>query len=236
MPLEIGGTGKETGWLSKWAFQVGALAADTIGRQAVAAGYITSTMFDDSIVARVAEHFRGVRAALATYIRAGEDLSAGVPITFTLTAQPDVPRTITWAFVAHAQITAYSITIVGVDAKGNAQTVTWTQAAGWSGETSIAFATITSIIMTARTGTGAADTMNIGIGSKLGLANDIAAVGAVYKVSKTPLATGIAVDYSGAANVTAEATYDTVDVSTGAAIVDGDDFNIRYLSKANAIP
>ncbi len=39
MPLEQGGT-KETGWLAKWAFQVGALAADAIGRQAVEDGYL----------------------------------------------------------------------------------------------------------------------------------------------------------------------------------------------------
>ncbi len=227
-------SGKETGWISRWAFQRGALSADSVGREAVEDGFITPAKLADTVVLRASEHFRGVRAALATYIRAGEDLSAALPITFTIDAQPDVPRTITWAFVAHANITAYSISIVGTDAKGNAQTVTWTQAAGWSGETDIAFATITSITMSARTGTGAGDTINIGIGSKLGLAYDIAAAEDIYKVSKTPLATGIAVDYTGAANVTADATYDTVDVSTGGAIVDGDDFNIKYLSKANA--
>lgn len=34
---------KETGWISKWAFQVGAFAADVIGRQAIAAGYFAAT-------------------------------------------------------------------------------------------------------------------------------------------------------------------------------------------------
>lgn len=43
MPLDLGGKGKETGWLSKWAFQVGALAADAIGRQAIANGYFAAT-------------------------------------------------------------------------------------------------------------------------------------------------------------------------------------------------
>lgn len=40
MPLDRGGTGKETGWLSKWAFQVAALARDAIGRQAMEDGYV----------------------------------------------------------------------------------------------------------------------------------------------------------------------------------------------------
>lgn len=43
MPLDLGGLGKETGWLSKWAFQVGALAADAIGRQAIADAFFAAT-------------------------------------------------------------------------------------------------------------------------------------------------------------------------------------------------
>lgn len=41
MPLD--GTGKEIGWVSKWAFHVGALAADIIGRQAIADAYFAAT-------------------------------------------------------------------------------------------------------------------------------------------------------------------------------------------------
>ncbi len=41
MPLDA--DGKETGWLSKWAFQVGALAADAVGRAAIATGYFAAT-------------------------------------------------------------------------------------------------------------------------------------------------------------------------------------------------
>ncbi len=41
MPLNL--QGKETGWISKWAFQVGALAADLIGRQAIADAYFAAT-------------------------------------------------------------------------------------------------------------------------------------------------------------------------------------------------
>lgn len=46
MPLDIGGTGKETGWLSKWAFQVAALMRDTIGRQAMADGYVNDAKLE----------------------------------------------------------------------------------------------------------------------------------------------------------------------------------------------
>jgi hypothetical protein len=177
---------------------------------------------------KFSELFHKILAPSATGIRSNENLSAALPITFTLTNQPDVPRTLTWAFDSHAQITAFSITFTGVDAKGNTITETITQATGWSGETSNAFATITSIIMTARTGTGAADTMDIGTGSKLGLANDIAAVGDVYKVVKAGSGTN-AVNYSGA-NITPNATYGIVDVSTGEAITNGDSFTIYYKS------
>lgn len=173
------------------------------------------------------EHFNKILAAAADSVRNDEDLSAALPITFTIDAQPDVPRTLTYAFNSHAQITAFTLVFTGVDAKGDTVTDTFTEASGWTGETSHAYATITSIKLTARTGTGAGNTIDIGIGSKLGLANDIAAIDAVFKVVKSAAATN-AVDYSGATNVTAEATYDTVDVSTGAAIVDGDNFTLYY--------
>jgi len=178
---------------------------------------------------KVCDAFMFVRAALATYIRAAEDLSAAVPLTFTIDAQPDVPRTITWAFTSHVNITAFSITFTGVNARGEVVTETITQASGWTGETHNAFATITSIIMTARTGTGVGDTMNVGIGSKLGLSNPLPATADVYKCSKV-LAAGLATDYSGAGNLTPDATYSVVDVSTGAAIVDADCYTILYKS------
>jgi len=41
MPLD--GNAKETGWLSKWAFQVDSLAADVIGRQAIEDAYFAAT-------------------------------------------------------------------------------------------------------------------------------------------------------------------------------------------------
>jgi len=41
MPLDP--AGKETGWLSKWAFQVDALTADSVGRQAIADAFFAAT-------------------------------------------------------------------------------------------------------------------------------------------------------------------------------------------------
>ncbi len=189
-------------------------------------GYVPLITNTDGKAVKV-EHMQSILAAVADNIDNNEDLSAALPITFTLAAQPDIPRSLTLTFNSHAQITAYSITVTGVNAKGETVTETFVTASGWTIETSNAYATITSIIMTARTGTGAGDTMDVGIGSKVGLSGFLSAITDVFKVVKSAAA-GNAVDYSGAANVTAEITYDTVDLSTGAAIVDGDKFTIYY--------
>ena len=172
--------------------------------------------------------FMDVLAASANHVRAAQDLSLAIPITFTIDAQPDAPRTITWAFVAHVNITAYTMEIVGVDARHNTRTVTWTETAGWSGETSIAFAIITSIKMTARTGTGVGDTMNVGIGSKLGLSDIIYATDYVMKIKKNNA------DYP-PASYTVNTANGTVDVSPGGAIVGGDDYTIWFHSNLNIL-
>lgn len=192
-------------------------------------GYVPILANDDVYVKHV-DTLTKVLAASATAIRSNEDLSAALPLTFTIDAQPDVPRRIVFAFDSHAQITAFTITITGVDAKGTTRTETFTAASGWTFTTSHAYATITSIILSARTGTGAGDTMDVGVNDVIGLANNIDAVGDVFKVVKS-VAAGNSADYSGAANITAEATYDTVDLATGLAIVNGDSFAIYYKSR-----
>ena len=45
--------GKETGWISKHALQEGALAADDMGRKAMADGYIIPRMLDGDIKAKL---------------------------------------------------------------------------------------------------------------------------------------------------------------------------------------
>ena len=216
--------GKERGWIEKFAMSTGAISKDSFGDAAVEDEAIKTHHLASTILIRAKDFFVNVKAASATGVRSNEDLSAGVPITFTLTTQPDVPRTITFHFDSHAQIMAYTITITGVDGRGNAVSEVFTQATGFADwETANAYAKITSIIMSVRTGTGAADTMDVGIGSKLGLSNKISATSQVYKVTKNKA------DWP-AASYTVDGTYSLVDVMTGGAIVADDNFTIAYKS------
>ncbi len=189
-------------------------------------------MSDNLIADAVHSHqhqdiFMDVLAVSATGIRSNEDLSEAIPNTFTLSAQPDVPRTLSGHFDAHAQITAYTIVITGVNAKGSTVTETKTEADLWDWETSNAFATITSIIMTTRTGTGAGDTMDIGTTDVLGLSNKIYATGDIYKIKKNNANATVAV-------AQVDATYNTYDMAViglGAT----DDFTIWYKSNLNIV-
>lgn len=192
--------GKETGFVSKFALER------------------TSLFYH---VFRFTEHFLDLLAAAVDNVRNNEDLSAAVPIAVTITAQPGAARTLSWV-ITHAQITALTIVFVGTNAKGDTVTQTFTAGgAVWSGETSEAFARITSITVTARTGTGAGDLLDVGLGSKVGLANPLHDASSVLKIVKNHL------DMLPAA-YTVEAVYDTVDLSTGGGIVANDDFTITY--------
>lgn len=222
-----------------WAMHEGALSVGTNNRverciftgntnylsNTVNVAITKSTYIIDAEVS--VEHFQDVLAESATVIRNAEDLSAGIPITFTIDAQPDVPRNLQWV-LTHANITAFTIVITGADAKGFTITDTITQADGWTNVTANAYAKITSIIMTARTGTGVGDTMNVGIGSRLGLGDIIRVNSDVFKVKKNNA------DWA-AASYTPNTTKATVDVSTGGAIVGGDDFTIWYRSNLNLV-
>lgn len=179
------------------------------------------------IYAQHSDLFMDVLAVSATHVRSNEDLSAGIPITFTIDAQPDVPRTLSGHFDSNVNITAYTIVITGVDAKGHTITETLTEADGWDWETDNAFATITSIIMTARTGTGVGDTMDIGITDVLGLSNIFYATGDVYKIKKNNANAIVA----GAQVSTTYYTYDMAVI--GLAV--GDDFTIWFRSNLNII-
>ena len=171
--------------------------------------------------------FMDVLAVSATHVRSNEDLSEAIPNTFTIDAQPDVPRTLS-GHLTHAQITEYTIVITGTDAKGNTVTETFTESASpWDFETVNAYAAITSIIMTARTGTGVDDTMDIGITDVLGLSNVIAATGDVYKIKKDNAPAVVA-----AAQV--NTTYDTYDMSV-IGLIAGNDFSIWFITDLNII-
>ncbi len=123
-----------------------------------------------------------VTAVSATRISANEDLSVGVPITFTINAQPDAPRTLSGHFDSHAQITAYTIDILGINGKGETLTETKTEVDGWDWETNNAFKKVTSITMSARTGTGAGDTMDIGVTDVIGLCNTFYETSDIYGI------------------------------------------------------
>ena len=191
-----------------------------------------SQVFDNILFAptqtiQYTELFMDVLAVSATHVRSDEDLSEAIPNTFTLDAQPDVPRTLSGHFDAHAQITAYSITVTGIDAKGNTVTEIKTEEDGWDWETSNAFATITSIIMTAKTGTGAGDTMDIGITDVLGLSNNTYSTSDVSKIKKNNANATVA-------TAQVNTSYDTYDMSV-IGLGAGNDFTIWYKSNLNII-
>jgi len=181
----------------------------------------------DILYDQYSDLFMDVLAVSATHIRSNEDLSAATPITFTIDAQPDVPRTLSGHFDAHTNITAYTIEITGVDAKGNTVTEIKTDADGWDWETSNAFATITSIKMTERTGTGVGDTIDIGITDVLGLSNVIYETGDVYKIKKNNANAVVA-------GAQVDTDYDTYDMSV-IGLANTDDFTIYYRSNLNII-
>ena len=153
----------------------------------------------------------------------GDDVNEyDIDIVFTLDAQPDVPRTLSGHFDAHAQITTYTIDIVGVDAKGNIVTEQKTEADGWDWETINAFGIITSIRMSGRTGTGVGDTMDIGITDVLGLTNIIFKTGDIFNIKKNDVNVAvIAEDIS--------VVYDTYDMHT-IGLAATDDFTICYMT------
>ena len=50
--MPIDGNGRETGWISPNAFQSGALSADSIGREAMADGYVTAAKLASDVTIR----------------------------------------------------------------------------------------------------------------------------------------------------------------------------------------
>ena len=53
--MPIDGNGRETGWISPNAFQSGALSADSVGREAMADGYVTQAKLGSNAVAFLAK-------------------------------------------------------------------------------------------------------------------------------------------------------------------------------------
>ncbi len=218
------------GTKAKYSYQdwAGSISNILIGN--VFEGAVSGAMSLETTTKAYEKHtdlFMDVLAVDATHVRSNEDLSAGVPITFTIDAQPDVPRTLSGHFDANVNITAYTIDIVGFDAKGALITETLTDADGWDWETSNAFSTITSIVMSARTGTGVGDTMDIGITDVIGLSNVIYATDDVYKIKRNNANATVAV-------AQVDIDYDTYDMSV-IGLNATDDFTIWFRSSLNII-
>jgi len=170
--------------------------------------------------------FMDVLAVSANHVVAAQALHLADPTVCVIAAQPDVPRTLSWAFT-HPTLTAYTMDIVGVNAKGQTVTETFTQADGWTGETDNAFATVTSITVHTMTGAALGDILNVGITDVLGLSNVIYATGDVYKIKKNNANAVVA-------GAQVDTDYDTYDMAV-IGLVAGDDFTVYFRSNLNII-
>jgi len=138
------------------------------------------------------------------------DMSAGLA-TYSVAGivDPDVPRNIVINFTdGDTSITAGTVTVTGVDVNGNAATETFDVTDGLDQVGSVAWATITSIALTGFAGNGAADTLDIGHGTKFGL-------------PMPPSATGLDIDHLAVAGTeevasAEDATYGTFTPTTAA--------------------
>lgn len=168
------------------------------------------------------EVFMDVLAASANHVGSWAGTGALQEITAGIT-QTDVPRNLS-VNCTNVDTPSGIVIIEGRGAKGDyLRSESLTLVPGGVVTGNEAFSQITKITIPASV--TAADTVSIGIGSKLGLAN---LSFYVYKVKKNNA------DYP-AASYTYSNPYDTVDVSAGGAITGGDDFTIWYVSRGNSI-
>lgn len=142
---------------------------------------------------------------------------------------PDVPRYISFTITegAPGDVNDYTLTIVGVNAQGEA--VTFTTDFATSGLVRFIdenFLYITSVTLADVADLGAA-TISIGIEDRLGLSNRII-VGSVYAVKRNTA-------YDVPANWTEFVIGNGVNVDNVAAIVGGDDFMIYYWESLNKL-
>lgn len=184
------------------------------------------------------ESFMDIQAVTANYVGSWAGTGAEQVINpgdAGWSAQPDIKRNLTVTCTAVGAPSG-DIVIAGVNAKGQTISEAITVNPGGIRIGNEAFATITTITIPATI--PATDTIDVGIGSKLGLANIIYATADVYKVTRTtggaPGAS--AADYSvQGTDITVNITYHTVDMAIGAGIVAGDCYAINYKVNLNVI-
>jgi len=160
-------------------------------------GAITVATVTDARQAR----FTAPIAADLTTIKAAADVANG---TITIAAQPDYPRKLQVRIVdANSSISAGSLVLVGVGARGQAVTQTIALAGGTrTVTTDDAYATLTSGTVSGLTGAASGDTLGIGPATALGLPG-----------LKTPVPTTFAVHKANVDN--ANETVGTVDATAG---------------------
>lgn len=159
-----------------------------------------------------------VPAAVADKIVTSVDITN---TSLTIVDQPDMPRTLKFTITdGDASISAYTITVTGVNGHGGATIETLTFADGLTPESKYAYATVSSIVVTDLVGNVAGDTVVVGTANKLGLSNVITRIGYGYKYTLNGVDTTIP---------TIDTTYSTIDVS-GNAPDASKDYTINYRS------
>lgn len=171
--------------------------------------------------------FMDVQAVSTTYIKSNQALTAATPFTFGRDHQPDVPRTISFAFDSHANITAFTITIEGWTSLGTYATETFTEASGWAFESSYAYISISATKMTSRTGSGTGDTIDMGMTDVLGLGHRPFVYGDIYYLKKNTV-------WQSVASAQYSSTYGTYDMSV-IGLTAGDDYTFKYRISRNIL-
>ncbi len=177
----------------------------------------TNIYYDiDSVV------YGNVQAEDTNYVVAAGDASAATPITFVIANQPDVPRNVTFT-LGNGQITAFTLVVTGKDANNRDIAETFTEVGGFTQTGVRAFLSITTVQLTARTGTGAGDKLDMGIGKVFGFPGQIGATADVFAFYQNGVLS---------AAFTPLATYFTVEPT---AIVAADDIAFTYRRNANVL-
>ena len=131
---------------------------------------IIAAIGDPATVAAMA-NLGPVLAATTTGKATQKDLNAlSLPATLAAIVQPDVPRNVKLTITdGNSGISVYTITVAGKAPDGTSITEIFTFADGLTPAGSKIFASITSVTISALTGAGAADTLDLGYGTKLGV-------------------------------------------------------------------
>jgi hypothetical protein len=151
---------------------------------AVANAIAGTTVSSESLVDARTVRYEAPIAADLTTIKAAADVANGV---ITIAAQPDYPRKLQVRIVdANSSISAGTLTLVGVGARGQALQQVIDLAGGTrTVTTDDAFATLTSGTVAGLAGAATGDTLGIGPATALGLPGPKLPVGGTFTVYKS---------------------------------------------------